>query len=57
METPNVILWHFVGTQQDAANAVSEGRADWLNGPIPLSLYRSVATRPLAMHTASTLDR
>lgn len=49
---PNVIVWHFFPTQQDAAAAVEQGQADWLNGSIPLPVYRQIAIQsPARLHS------
>jgi peptide/nickel transport system substrate-binding protein len=49
---PNVIVWHFFPTQQDAAKTVEQGRADWLDGSVPLREYRQIAIRsPDQLHS------
>jgi peptide/nickel transport system substrate-binding protein len=47
-----VIVWHFFPTQQDAAATVEQGRADWLDGGVPVPEYRQVAIQsPDQLHS------
>jgi YVTN family beta-propeller protein len=49
---PNVIVWHFFSTEEEAARAVLHGRADWLYGPVPLPEYHQTAIQsPSQLHS------
>jgi peptide/nickel transport system substrate-binding protein len=48
---PDTIVWHIFPTRQAAASAVRDGRADWLNGSIPLADYRQIVIQsPAQLH-------
>jgi YVTN family beta-propeller protein len=49
---PNMIVWRYLPSQNDAAGAVQRGRADWFDGLIPLADYRQLAIQsPAQLHT------
>jgi peptide/nickel transport system substrate-binding protein len=49
---PNRILWRYFPTLQAATSAVRGGRADWLNGLIPLPDYQQIEIQsPSQLHT------
>jgi YVTN family beta-propeller protein len=49
---PNAIVWQTVRTTQDAVTAIEQGRADWLWGEVPPSVYdRLDLQSPAQLHS------
>jgi YVTN family beta-propeller protein len=50
---PDTILWRTVPTAQAAVTAVSQGRADWFYGQLPLDQYRQLQLlQPAQLHSS-----
>jgi YVTN family beta-propeller protein len=50
---PDTIVWQTMPTAQTAVTAVSQGRADWFYGQLPLDQYRQLQLRePAQLHSS-----